>query len=335
MEINRDEGTEATVVPAQRKAQLDIEDQLLHGAIELHAHAYPEFSLRMRGRVNDIEWARLARAAGMRAIVMKSQVLPTVERAQLVQKVVAGIGVYGGIALNHPIGGLNPLAVEVAAELGAKVVWMPTWSSKNDLSKSQFYLSRMRAYLGTLNQVVRGPQDGLEILDNGQLKPVVKEIVQIARDHRMFVSSGHISVQESLALAAECQRQGVPFTLAHPFSRSVGATLADQQEVAKRGGYVEHCFITAMPMHQRLELSKIVEAIQLIGPSRTVLTTDAIQTWNPPPPEVMRMYIASLLHLGVDEASIRTMIRDNPSKILGLETASDGGDASGSLSDGG
>jgi hypothetical protein len=72
----------------------------------------------------------------------------------------------------------------------------------------------------------------------------------------------------------------VPFTLAHPFSRSVGASIEEQKEVAKQGGYIEHCFITTMPMHQRLELSRIVEAIQEVGPSRTVLTTDAIQTWN-------------------------------------------------------
>lgn len=297
---------------------MDIEDRLLQGAIDLHAHAYPEFSLRMRGRVHDIEWAELAREAGMRAIVMKSQVFPTVERAQLVRKMVPGIEVYGGIALNHPVGGLNPLAVEIAGELGGKVVWMPTWSSQNDLSKSQFYLTRMKAYLKTLNKVLSGPEEGLTILEGGKLKPVVKDIVQIARDHRMIVSSGHLSVQESLILVKECRKNTVPFLLGHPFSRSVGASISDQQEIAKRGGYIEHCFITTMPMHQRLELSRIVEAIRKVGPSQTVLTTDAIQAWNPPPPEVMRMYIGSLLHLGVGEESIRKMIQENPLKILGL-----------------
>jgi hypothetical protein len=298
---------------------MDIEDQLLQGAIELHAHAYPEFSLRMRGRVHEIEWAQLARAAGMRAIVMKSQVFPTVERANLVRRVVEGIEVFGGITLNHPVGGLNPLAAEVAGELGGKAIWMPTWSSKNDLSKSQFYLNRMKAYIRTLSQIVPGPEAGIEIVDGGKLKPVVKEIVQIARDHKMYVSSGHLSIQESLVLVEECTKEGVPFTLAHPFSRSVGASIEEQKEVAKRGGYVEHCFITTMPMHQRLELSRIVEAIQEVGPSRTVLTTDAIQTWNPPPPELMRMYVASLLQLNIEKEAIRKMIQENPSKILGLD----------------
>ena len=301
---------------------MDIEDRLLQGAIELHAHAYPEFSLRMRGRVHEIEWAELARAAGMRAIVMKSQVFLTVERANLVRRVVPGIEVFGGITLNHPMGGLNPVAVEIAGELGGKAVWMPTWGSKNDLSKSQFYLNRMKAYLRTLSQTVPGPESGIEIIERGKLKSVVKEIVQIARDHKMYVSSGHLSIHESLVLVEECVKKGVLFTLAHPFSRSVGASIEDQKEVAKRGGYVEHCFITTMPMHQRLELSKIIEAIQEVGPSQTVLTTDAIQTWNPPPPELMRMYVASLLQLKIEEETIRKMIQENPAKILGLDDQS-------------
>lgn len=298
---------------------LDIEDQLLQGAIDLHTHVYPEFSLKIRGRVDDIEWAKLAKAAGMRAIVMKSHLFPTVDRAQVVRRIIPGIEVYGGITLNHSVGGLNLLAAEVSGELGGKMIWMPTWSSKNDLSKSQFYLNRMKPHIGSLNKVVPGPEAGIEILEGGELKPVIKDIVQVACDHKMAVSSGHISIQESLILVEECERQGVAFILAHPFSRSVGASIVDQKEVANRGGYVEHCFITTMPMHQRLELSLIVEAIQEVGPSKTILTTDAIQTWNPPPPELMRMYIASLLHLGVDEESIRKMIRENPVNILGLE----------------
>jgi hypothetical protein len=301
------------------RGEMDIEDRLIQGAIELHAHAYPEFSLRMRGRVNEIVWAELAKASGMRAIVMKSQVFPTVERANLVRKVVEGIEVFGGITLNQSIGGLNPLAVEIAGELGGKAIWMPTWGSKNDLSKSRFYLTRMRTYLRILDQVVPGPEEGIEIVEGNRLKPVVKEIIQIARNHQMYISSGHLSIQESLILVEECTKQGVPFLLTHPFSRSVGASIEEQKEVAKRGGYIEHCFITTMPMHQRLEISKIIEAIEKVGPDQTVLTTDAIQTWNPPPPELMRMYVASLLHLGVKEEDIRKMIQENPAKVLGLD----------------
>ncbi len=301
---------------------MELEDRLLQGAIDLHAHAFPEFSLKIRGRVHGVEWAELARAAGMRAIVMKSQVFPTVEKAQVIGTIVSGIEVFGGIALNHSIGGLNLLAVEAAGELGGKLIWMPTWSSKNDLTKSQFYLNRMKGFLKTLGQVVPGPEAGIDLLENGKLRSVVKEIVEIARDHQMVVSSGHVSFQESLALAKECAKQAVPFLFAHPFSRSVAATIAEQKEVANEGGYVEHCFITTMPMHQKIDISRIVESIREVGPQHTVLTTDGGQNWNAPVPELMRMYIASLLHLNVDEDSIRKMVQENPAKILGLKEAS-------------
>jgi hypothetical protein len=122
-----------------------------------------------------------------------------------------------------------------------------------------------------------------------------------------------------MALADECTRQGVPFLFAHPFSRSVGGTIEEQQEIAKRGGYVEHCFITTMPMHQKLEMSRIAESIQAVGPERTVLTTDGGQSWNAPVPELMRMFIGSLLYLKVEEKAIQMMVQENPAKILGLD----------------
>src|SRR3546814_17841203 len=39
------------------------------------------------------------------------------------------ISVYGGIALNHTVGGLNPYAVELALRMGGRVVWFPTLAS--------------------------------------------------------------------------------------------------------------------------------------------------------------------------------------------------------------
>jgi len=34
-----------------------IEDELIAGAIDLHAHGYPEVTLKFRGRVTDHQWA--------------------------------------------------------------------------------------------------------------------------------------------------------------------------------------------------------------------------------------------------------------------------------------
>ncbi|MDO8567452.1 MAG: DUF6282 family protein [Dehalococcoidales bacterium] len=298
---------------------MQIEDELLRGAIDLHSHAWPEFSLRMRGRVDDIEWAQLAQAAGMRALVMKSMVFPTMERAYLVNRVVPGIKVFGSITLNTNLGGLSPFAVETAGELGAKVVWMPTWSSRNDLVKGGLFMARMKRVISTMDSVAPSPEAGITVLDShGHLLPVVAQILEIIKKYDMVLATGHLSIEESLVLCRAAANKGIRFMLTHALNNRVNATIDQQKEIAGLGGFIEHCYITTMPMHQRLELKQVVEHIKAVGPEHVVITTDANAAWNAPPPELMRMFIGSLLQLGIDEAGIKAMAQTNPARLLGL-----------------
>ena len=298
---------------------MNIEDELLQGAIDLHAHCWPEFSLKMRGRVDDIEWAQLAQAAGMRAFVMKSMVFPTAERAYLVNQAVPGIKVFGSITLNANLGGLSPFAVELAGELGAKVVWMPTWSTKNDLVKGGLFMKRMKPIISTIDQLLPSPEAGITVLDSeNHLLPVVGEILELIKKYDMILASGHLSIEESLVLAKAAEKADVKFILTHALSNRVNASIEQQKEIAKMGGYIEHCYITTMPMHQRLELSAIAESIKQVGPEHFVITTDAIAAWNASPPELMRMFIGSLLALGISEENIKKMVQENPAELLGL-----------------
>jgi len=67
----------------------------------------------------------------MGAVLIKSHQNSTVERAWLVSQCVPGIRVYGGLVLNETVGGLNPAAVRLALDLGARQIWMPTRSARN------------------------------------------------------------------------------------------------------------------------------------------------------------------------------------------------------------
>lgn len=294
-----------------------LEGQLLEGAVDLHAHSYPEFTLDYRPRMNVVTWLQLAAEAKMGAVVLKSHISPTTDLAYNLRELVKPLKVYGGLSLNWTMGGLNPLACDVAGESGGKIIWMPTWSSANDLGKSRLFLARMQKYLQAID--VEKIQ-GIRILDDsGRLRPEVEEILEICSWHDMIVASGHLSIEESLVLAQRASDKGLKFLLNHPLTGSVGAPIEAQKQVAQMGGYIEHCFITTMPMHFRLEPQRIIEAILAVGPERCVISTDAIQAWNPPAPEVMRMFIGTLLELGMDEAAIRRMACDNPRQLLGLE----------------
>ena len=81
-----------------------------------------------------IETAQIAKRHGMRAIVFKQHYLETASWAYLVSRIVPGIQLFGGIALNRSVGGLNPNAVEQVATFAGgfgRVVYFPTFESEH------------------------------------------------------------------------------------------------------------------------------------------------------------------------------------------------------------
>lgn len=99
------------------------------GVIDMHVHSHPDVFGR---NMDDIDVAQLAKARGMRGIVLKNHVAETASRAALVVKVVPGVEVFGGVVLNKAVGGINPDAVEwMHRTFGGrgKMVWLPTFES--------------------------------------------------------------------------------------------------------------------------------------------------------------------------------------------------------------
>jgi len=105
-------------------------DELLQGAIDLHQHAAPSVFERV---TDDIGLALESRQRGMRAVLLKAHEHDTTGRAALVRRQVPGIETFGGIVLNHSVGGLNPQAVDGCIKLGGRMVWMPTLSSRHHI----------------------------------------------------------------------------------------------------------------------------------------------------------------------------------------------------------
>src|ERR1039457_4012704 len=111
--------------------------QDLSGVIDLHAHCDPDTLARS---IDAIDLAKLARERGMRGIVLKSHPDPTASLAYIVRKEVPGIEVFGGIALNRAVGGVNPAAVEHMTKVKGgwgKVVWLPTFDAQNQVRFSK------------------------------------------------------------------------------------------------------------------------------------------------------------------------------------------------------
>lgn len=91
----------------------------LDGVIDLHVHAGPDVRPR---KTTALELARAACAAGLRGFLFKNHHAPTVVSAAALREAVPGLEVFGGLALNESVGGLNPAAVEAARACGVRKV---------------------------------------------------------------------------------------------------------------------------------------------------------------------------------------------------------------------
>ncbi len=277
--------------------------QLMKGAIDIHIHIGPDPNRRRR--VTAYEAAIQAKEAGMRGIVLKSHDYITTPVTYLLQQMVSGIELYGGLSLDFEVGGLNPHAVEMAGKIHTRVVWMPTFSSDWNM------------------QLRKGEGKGITILDQaGRILPLVTEILDLIKKYDMTLATGHLSTGEIFALLDETRRVGVKRTIiTHPLSFSFGcrASLDEQKRMVGEGVYIEHCFIATMPTSDRIDPQEIADAMRAVGPEHCIMSTDFGQIFNPFPVEGMRMYIETMLRCGITDEEIITMVRKNPARALGLQ----------------
>ncbi len=279
---------------------LDSRDVDLSGLIDTHIHTAPDVRPRA---LDDIDAARQAAEAGMRAIVLKSHVTCTADRATLAQRVVPGIQVRGGLVLNDAVGGLNPVAVEVALDLGARIIWMPTISAHNHIVKRG------------------GPPSGIRLLtEDGELQPVLFDVFDLVKQHNAVLATGHVSVQEIVALVRAARAAGVrKMVVTHPEVPWVDMPAGIQGELRDLGATFERCYVSSLPVGGNVPFARIVSDIRQVGVESTVLATDFGMAALPPPVEGMRTYVAALLAEGFSEQDIQLMAGETPARLLGLD----------------
>jgi hypothetical protein len=185
-----------------------VSPALIEGVADLHVHGAPSLVER-HGLDHEVLGAH--GQMGVDLAVLKAHEGSTVERAVLAAQrgEADGVEVYGGIVLNSPVGGANADAVEVAARLGGRVVWMPTVSAPAHVaSASSPELSVHRAL--AFRQV--------DVLDEaGALLPAWQEVLDVVAAHDLVLASGHLTCSQALVLFRAARSAGVSrMLLNHP-----------------------------------------------------------------------------------------------------------------------
>jgi hypothetical protein len=288
----------------------------LEGAYDLQVHVGPDVIAR---RIDDIDCAKEFLAHEMKGFVLKSHYIQTGERAQVVTKAVPGSRVYGAITLNHSVGGLNPVAVELAGRTGCKIVWMPTVDAQNETAgrldggnaKLPFWAKIQRELAA---EGISPPP--LTVIDeSGHLIEAARRCLERIARHNMILATGHLGRKEIFALVRGAKELGVKKVLVtHAEFPSQSLTGDEQKELADLGALIEHCFTTTYTNKAPWEVA--FANIRRTGVSRTVISTDLGQTINPPVAEGFAMFAQRLLDAGFSEDEVRTMAVTIPTRLV-------------------
>ena len=282
----------------------------LTGAADLHCHFGPD-AHRERS-VDALDAARDAAVAGHAAIVLKSHDYPTAALAAILDRIVDGVHVFGGICCDREVGGINPAAVETALRVGAKIVWLPTLSSRQD-------------QLNGIGEALGIPGPGLSVLDeNGSLSPETHEVFDLVAAHDAVLATGHVTWPEHLDVTKEFGRRG-KVLVTHATEELAGPNLTVDQcnELADLGATIELCALTCLGALATRSPGEMARATRTIGAERCTLATDYGQKANVRPAPGFQGFADALLAVGLDERAIRRMACHNPCTLLGLvpETA--------------
>ncbi len=273
----------------------------LAGVIDFHVHCDPD---SMPRSIDAIDLARLAKARGMRGLVLKNHYESTAALAYIVRKIVPGIEIFGGIDLNRSVGGINSAAVErmVLMKGGwGRVVWMPTFDAENQVHDSH------------------EDRPFVSVSKNGQLLPEVKQIIALAAKHGLTLETGHSSAAEGLLIVHEARRQSVAhIVVTHAMLAPVRMTVAQMREAAGEGAYIEFVYNGLLGAN-RASMRDYANAIRAVGAASCILASDLGQVGNPLHPDGLAAFFAGLKREGIPQADIDRMSKINPARALGLE----------------
>jgi hypothetical protein len=299
----------------------ELEDRisrLLVGAVDMHCHSGPSVMPR---DLSHIEAMQEAADAGFRAMLIKDHYYSATPITEMLNHAYGHLKItlFSGVPLNNAVGGFNKHAVDHGIALGAKLVWLPTFSAKNHID-SKYGVKA--GFPHTTKKMI--PFDPLTPLDaNGQVRDDMKVILDLIAQHDVILAGGHCHISEILPVFAEAKQRGVKRLMVNHPSFIVDATLDDVRQLVAMGAYIEHslCMFIPVPRRKRDPFPpESLDALIKAGTvDRTILASDLGQRGADHPVTGFRNVIKICMKLGYSDADIRKMVSTNALDLLGME----------------
>ncbi|MCL5272259.1 MAG: DUF6282 family protein [Gammaproteobacteria bacterium] len=280
-----------------------------YNLIDIHYHANPDLYLR---RWDALEAGKLYQAI-KGIVVLKSHLGATSVQATLAQK--SGLPVLPSLVLNHIAGGINYRVViqaltEYQPLIAARmIVHLPTITGRSIKSK----LSRVLVHPVLKEHTLTSET----IFDNkNKLRKQVIDILKMANDYPIVLSTGHASKEELYQLVNACIQFNVPTLLLNqPANPLTGLKAHDLMELVKNEFiWVEQTALTYLLGHQSKEdFTHVMTLIPRVIYSSDLGQTDQmdITSWIDFTEEFFK-------EAKISEQRRNDLVRDNAIKLLTL-----------------
>jgi hypothetical protein len=305
-------GTAQEVRPSERARQL------VKGAYDLHIHVAPDVPKR---RIDDVALAHRFAEVGLAGFGLKSHYTSTAERAQIVSAAVSSVRAIGTLTLNRAVGGMNALAVEIAAREGARIVWMPTVDSAAETAgrtepkpgDNVPQWARLQHELHELGLSV----EPVEVTDaSGELLPDARDVLRAVARHDLILATGHLGREDTFAVVDGAFAEGVEHVVVtHPEFPCQDFSLEDQADLAARGCLLERCLTT--PQSGKTTWEHVFDGVRAVGIERTIFSSDCGNPHYPAVEDGLALWADRLLAAAFDEDDVREMIVTHSRRLAG------------------
>ena len=278
----------------------------LTGIIDMHIHSAPDIRQR---KLDDLQLMEAAVERGVRAIVIKSHMVPTADRATLVNKIRqekypdSDFQMFGSLVMNLPVGGINPWAVEASIKLGAKEIFLPTMTAENHCRKEN-------------------KEHFVSVVKDGKIVEPLKDVFQLVKDYDVALGTGHISPSEIFTVVEAARNAGVKkIIVTHPEFHIVGMSLEEENRIVKDYDVLLEK-VYSQPIGggvYKKNLPDNVAHMKEIGCEHFIVSTDGGQMQNPEWYNTIAEYIDYLYDSGFSQEEIDVMSKKNPGRMLGIE----------------
>ena len=291
--------------------------ELVRGAYDLHVHIAPDVPNR---RIDDVSLAHRFAEVGLAGFGLKSHYTSTAERAQIVSAAVPGVQAIGTITLNWGVGGMNALAVEIAAREGARIVWMPTFDSPSETAgrtepKPGDNVPQWAKLQHELRQLGFSV-DAVQVTDgDGALLPETRLVLETVARHGMILATAHLGRDDAFAVVDGAFAAGVKtVVVTHPEFTSQNFSIEDQVALADKGCLIERCLTT--PYSGKTTYEHVFDGVRAVGIERNFFSSDCGNPDYTPVEDGLAIWADELLGAGFSEDEIRTMVVEGSRRLV-------------------